>query len=159
MERAIEIDKAVSERAANQQTTPHDTFKRTLFRQPSLAEGKLTPAAYRLGEESPSLPNSSHDAELGSKSGEEKGSLSSLSRQSCLDRDYEREYHHRFEEEDQDYLYRSSANSNNSEELEEEVNAFLEDRESRYEHDNNGTGSIKEGERDPILDEQSEVNW
>lgn len=148
----------MAERAANQQTTPHDTFRRTLFRQPSLAEGKLSPAAYRLGEESPSLPSNSQDIEVGSKSLDERTSASSLSRHSCLDRDYEREYLHRFDEDDQDYLYRSSANSNNSEELEEEVNAFLEDRESRFEHDASGKGSGKLEEHNPILDEQSEVN-
>ena len=78
----------------------------------------------------------------------------STSRQSCLDRDYEREYLHKFDEDDHDYLYRSSGHSNNSEEVEEEVNAFLEDRESRF--DKNSTSGKLE-EHDPIIDEQQEV--
>lgn len=41
------IDKAVRRRVDSSKSTPHDSFSSSLFRQPSLAEGRLRPSSYR----------------------------------------------------------------------------------------------------------------
>lgn len=59
LEGAMGIDKAVRRRKEHNRPIPQSTFKPSLFRQPSLAEGRLRPSSYRKhlgGNESPSSP-------------------------------------------------------------------------------------------------------
>jgi hypothetical protein len=62
LEGAIGIDKSVQFRKEQNKFIPHHTFRPSLFRQPSLAEGRLKPSSYRkstsIGRESSTLlPN------------------------------------------------------------------------------------------------------
>ena len=48
LDSAIDIDRLVATRKAARRQVPHSTFSPTLFRQPSLSEGPLKPALYRM---------------------------------------------------------------------------------------------------------------
>jgi hypothetical protein len=61
LERAKEIDRAILIRSQQQLPIPMNSFKQTLYRQPSLAEGALKPAPYR---HHPSEQNSLTSKEL-----------------------------------------------------------------------------------------------
>jgi len=47
VEKAIELDAAIALKKLQHESTPEESFSPTLFRQPSLVEGRLRPAAYR----------------------------------------------------------------------------------------------------------------
>jgi hypothetical protein len=57
LEGAIGIDKTLQFRKENHKFVPHHTFQPTLFRQPSLAEGRLKPSSYRKSTSCRLLPN------------------------------------------------------------------------------------------------------
>ncbi len=132
LERAIEIDKAVNERAEKGLTIPHDTFSQTLFRQPALAEGRLRPAPYRSHPKSKS--ESSAERESGSNTPsmdfDPRDSIESH-RQYCINRDSDQQYNYSgaFEDEEdiEDHMEREAA-----------VDAFLSDNGS-----NRNTASSK----------------
>jgi hypothetical protein len=142
LERAIEIDKAVRQRAENDETVPHDTFSATLFRQPAMAEGRLKPASYRTHHRPSSSSSSCKDSvnSHNSNNGYNSNSSNNLSkapsatsssgrsvppqvqgseRVSCVDHDFEQQFAVAFDEDElEDHYEREAA-----------VDAFLNDSE------------------------------
>lgn len=59
LESAMDLDRRTEARRANRQPIPHDSFQKQMFRQPSLAEGRLKPMPYRrqkMGDSGTSFP-------------------------------------------------------------------------------------------------------
>ncbi len=81
LEGANAIDQSAAERKEAGEPIPHDKFKPILFRQPSLAEGKLKPAAYRKYRSATTGKNVSLGVRVSDLSNLEEAVLSPNSRQ------------------------------------------------------------------------------